>query len=128
MAYHTFTLSWPSKDLWSNGGRANRFAYSRAAKAQKNEAWKAALASGIRKEERAHVFVTWHPNAKGPLPDDDNCEASFKHARDGIAAALGIDDRHIPFQHKISTERRGCIVVNVSTGDSADVPLKGAIS
>lgn len=31
--------------------------------------------------------------AGGTPPDDDNVEAAFKHGRDGIAEALGINDR-----------------------------------
>ena len=128
MSYHTFSLAWPNKALWPNGGHGHHFAVHRAKKAARQEAQVEALASGIRRQERAHIHVTWFPKAKGPPPDKDNCIASFKAAQDGIAAALGMNDRDITTSYHVSQDRRGVVVVNVSTGDSADVPLKGAVS
>lgn len=40
-----------------------------------------------------HLTVGWEKGRK--RWDDDNIIAAFKAGRDGIAAALGVDDRHI---------------------------------
>lgn len=41
---------------------------------------------------KIHLFVDFYPPSRRHY-DDDNCFASFKAGRDGIADALGIDDR-----------------------------------
>lgn len=43
-------------------------------------------------EGRIEIDVRFYP-PDARLRDDDNCIASFKAARDGIADALGVDDR-----------------------------------
>jgi hypothetical protein len=53
-----------------------------------------ACAGGVPGDWRAaRLDIEWR--AAGPLPDDDNCVAAAKASRDGLAYALGIDDRHI---------------------------------
>lgn len=87
-----------------------------------------AVASGIKGAEKAHIHFTFHPNPRGPLPDMDNCKASQKAVQDGIADALKMNDRDITTSHSMSTDRRHCVVINVSTDANAEIPLKGSIS
>ncbi len=41
---------------------------------------------------RIHLWITFKPKTRR-LPDDDNCLAMCKAYRDGIADALGVDDK-----------------------------------
>lgn len=43
--------------------------------------------------------------------DDDNCEAAFKAGRDGVAAALAVDDRRFVVTRRLRLEPRGCVVM-----------------
>jgi crossover junction endodeoxyribonuclease RusA len=45
------------------------------------------------------IFIP--PIEPGPVWDDDNCEAAFKSGRDGLALALGRDDRQFEATKKI---------------------------
>lgn len=66
-----------------------------------------------------HILVAWEKGRK--LMDDDNLVAGFKAARDGIAVALGIDDKHL----RVGTvtqirdpEKRGFIKVAIEEAAS----------
>lgn len=128
MPYYTFSIGWPHKDLSPNGRPKSHFAKARQVKTMLAEAFYEAKAHGVEQTDAAHIHFTFHPKAKGPPPDSDNALASVKAAVDGIAKALGLDDRYIGISHHVSAERRGCVVVNVSTGDAAKIPLKGTVS
>lgn len=56
----------------------------------------------------------------GRARDDDNVEAAFKPGRDGIAAALGLDDARWATTRRLRSEVRGCVVVTI-------VPEGGAV-
>lgn len=127
MTYHTLTLSWPAKILWPNG-RGHHMARAKATKAARAEAFYEAHRAGVREAGTAHVHFTFHPQKKGPPPDESNAGAAFKAALDGIADVLKMNDRYITTSHSVSGERRGCVVVNVSTDETAAVPLKGTVS
>lgn len=116
-------LPWPSKDLspnarvhWSKRSGASRLARYLAAVT--------ALEAGCKRwplpEGRLHLWVTFHPPTKR-LPDDDNMLARFKPYRDGIADALGIDDKRFVSHPLVSTEVRkgGQVVVRLSGGPEA---------
>lgn len=90
----TFTLPFPAPALWPNG-RAHWGAKSRAVKSHRLWAGVAALAAKAPKadpEGRVSLAVTVHPKTRHPI-DRDNCIASLKSYIDGIADALGVDDR-----------------------------------
>lgn len=89
-----FTLPFPDKALWPNG-RAHWGAKSRAVKLHRLWAClavMAALAPKADPEARVSLAVTVHPKTKHPI-DRDNCVASLKSYIDGLADALGVDDR-----------------------------------
>ena len=44
------------------------------------------------KSDRVHLWIDFYPPDKRPY-DDDNIAAAFKSGRDGIAEALGINDK-----------------------------------
>lgn len=67
-----------------------------------------------------HFVVAWEKGRK--RMDDDNIKASLKATIDGIADALGIDDKHITIgtvQQERDTEGRGFIRVAIEQGESA---------
>lgn len=129
MPYYTFSLAWPDRSLHPNG-RPHFMAKARAVRNARNEACGAARAAKVKRSEKAHIHFTFHPNLKGPMPDDDGCTASVKAHIDGISDALGMNDLHITKSYHVSPERRkgGAVVVNVSTDEAAEIPLKGQVS
>ena len=90
-------LGWPAKALWSNFRSRSHWPRSRATAAAVQEAWgatKAAMRSGKypHNGERLAFVITAYPPTKRRA-DDDNVVAAVKPFRDGIARALGIDDK-----------------------------------
>lgn len=60
------------------------------------------------------ITIEVHPKPRGPLPDRDNCIAACKAMLDGIADALGLDDREFAAPKVVfSPERDGRFVVEV---------------
>ena len=88
-------LPYPAKELWPNG-RAHWATKSRAT--AKHKAWAANAAAGLKGlvvgdgPVPIAIEVCAHPT--GPFPDRDNVVAACKSYLDGIAARLGINDRH----------------------------------
>lgn len=119
---NSFTLPWPHKDLSPNG-RPHHFAKARQVKAARALAHKEALAAKIRRgDARRRVEVTFCPKTKGPVPDQDNCIASFKAYQDGLADAMGCDDRELIVSHAIGHRFEGgqVIVTLLSDEDTPD--------
>jgi len=88
-------LPFPAKVLWPNG-RGHWSAKSRAFKAHKDWACVALMAArGLSREKptsRVDWSVTIHPKTRNVI-DRDNAHASLKAYADGIAQALGVDDK-----------------------------------
>lgn len=107
-------LSWPHKSLWPNG-RAHWATKAREAKKLRQEAAWATKAASVRVgDSPVPIHITVCPKAKGPAPDADNAVAAAKHALDGIADALGINDRHFAAPTvTISDERTGQFIIAV---------------
>jgi crossover junction endodeoxyribonuclease RusA len=94
MSAVTFGLPFPAKILWPNG-RGHWAEKARAVKSARQSAWAAALAAGVKSlpvSDAYDIAVTVHPKTRNAI-DADNCVASLKAALDGIADALGVDDR-----------------------------------
>lgn len=113
-------LPWPHKDLSPNA----RVHWRQKAQTTKNVRMSArlmAMGAGWSAlelpEGRLHLHVTFHPPTRR-LPDDDNMLARFKPYRDGIADALGIDDKRFISHPLVSTEVRkgGQVVVRITGG------------
>ena len=107
-------ISYPHKALWPNG-RGHWAVKAREAKKLRQEAAWAAKAAGVRiGNSPIPLHITVHPKRTGPAPDRDNIIAAAKHAIDGIADALAINDRHFAAPTvSISEERTGRFVITV---------------
>jgi crossover junction endodeoxyribonuclease RusA len=91
-------LPWPPKALWPNG-RAHWAEKARKTKLARTLAWgltAQALGPKLREppaDGDIPLKVTLQPPKRGgAIPDEDNAMASLKAYRDGIAAALGVND------------------------------------
>jgi crossover junction endodeoxyribonuclease RusA len=104
------TLPWPPTQLSPNA-RIHWAKKAKIAKAYKEVCW--ALT------KQARVTIDW----EGPIAlalefippdrrsrDDDNLVAAFKHGRDGVALALGVDDKRFKMQPPVISERIGGMV------------------
>lgn len=92
-------LPYPDKLLWPNGRTRSPHAKARKVKSHKQWARYAAMESReamlmLSSKGAISLHVVVHPKPHGPLPDRDNVVAAVKSYQDGIALALGIDDRH----------------------------------
>ena len=89
-------LSWPAHELSPNA-RKHPMVVHRFKKAAKNEAgWATRIAKPLQwhpEGETIKVRIIAHPKPTGPHPDADNLVASCKAHLDGIADALGVNDR-----------------------------------
>ncbi|WDS36224.1 hypothetical protein [Pseudoxanthomonas sp.] len=117
-------LPWPSKDLSPNarvhwGQKAKAAADARAL--AKLAAWASGWTPAIRfPEGRLHLWVDFYPPTRR-LPDDDNMLSRCKAYRDGIADALGIDDKRFVSHPYVKSEPRkgGQVVVRITGGPDA---------
>jgi crossover junction endodeoxyribonuclease RusA len=113
-------LPYPDKLLWPNGPRSNYHAVNR--QKVKHRGWGMAGAwevFGTVKPEshpvRIPVKIIVSGKKTGPLPDKDNCSAAAKAYLDGIADALGINDRHFEAPVvEFDTARKGRFYIEVS--------------
>ena len=116
-------LPWPSKDLSPNA-RVHWAVRANKASLARTEAWTLALHAGWLNADlpdgRLHLWITFRPPTKR-LPDDDNMLARFKAYRDGIADALGIDDKRFISHPYVSDKpvRYGEVRVRITEGPSA---------
>jgi hypothetical protein len=117
-------LPWPSKDLSPNA-RVHWSKRRRAAAAGKQTAYLLALDAGWKGQPlppgRLHLWIDFYQQPYKVVPDDDNLLGRFKAYRDGIAAALGIDDKRFVSHPMTHEERRegGQVVVRLSGGPEA---------
>lgn len=106
-------LPWPDKALSPNAPGQHWAKKGRAAKAAYGMAWAVTL-EALKGEKVAWPAVklhwVFHPKTANRV-DDDNAEASCKHYRDGIAKALGIDDKHFTATREIADPIKGGAVI-----------------
>ena len=118
----TITLPWPSPKLTPNFKRRNHWSkYRKTAKAYRNTCF--ALTKEVLGRQR---FATldlieiefFPPDLRGR--DDDGMIGQFKNGRDGVAEAIGIDDKHWRPTYHFNPPHRpdGKIVVTI-TGEAA---------
>ena len=80
---------------------------------------------GVEFTPRVHLWLDFYPPDKRNY-DDDNIAASFKNGRDGIADALGIDDKRFvshPMLHPFDPAFSG---VKVRVTDSPTLQARAA--
>ena len=115
----TLTLPWPAKALLSNA-RVHWAAKARATAAARREAWITALQVGVRgMGPEAVLEFTLHP-PDNRRRDVQNMPGTMKAVIDGIADAMGCDDRL--FQCVFPTRFAevwpgGAVVVRISPGE-----------
>jgi hypothetical protein len=69
------------------------------------------------------IRVTFCPKPKGPAPDMDNCIAAFKAGADGLADALGVNDRHLRFAYEFGERcKDGGVIVEILAADQGVKP------
>jgi len=106
-------LPWPPKELSPNA----RLHWSKVAKAKKSYrqiSWTLALEAKIKAmgEEAIHLGVTFYPPDRRGR-DTDNMLASMKSGLDGIADALGVNDKRFVFTLVVSKETLGQVKVEL---------------
>lgn len=62
-----------------------------------------------------HLWITFYPPDRRHR-DDDNIIASFKAGRDGLADALGVNDRRFRSHPWLSDETGGFVKIRISPG------------
>lgn len=105
---------WPPVELSPNA-RVHWSVARRVAAAYHRDCWALALAAKVRVPAEGVIRLRldlFPPDRR--RRDDDNPEAAFKHGRDGIAAALKVDDSRFRIVAKVwHDEPRACVVVTV---------------
>ena len=108
-------LPWPLKGLSPND-RIHWAGKAKITKAYRNMARVLTMQAGIvaPAEGRILLVLTFVPPNRRHR-DDDGCLASFKAGRDGIADALGIDDKRFVTQFSLSADviKGGCVLVRI---------------
>ena len=105
-------LPWPNSILLPNKAkRANRFVLARyTASARREGHYETRSQLGMHHGLTAPVSIQYEftpPKRQGNAPDDDGMVGMMKAYRDGIADAIGIDDRHFRMEKAIIHERSG---------------------
>lgn len=111
-------LPYPHKVLWPNGRTRSVQGKARIIKQHKDWAilaTKAYLSSFDARAVPSRLVFTIRPKPRGPLPDKDNGSAAMKSYQDGIAIALGIDDRTLGEPRILFGDRHphGAVIVEV---------------
>jgi crossover junction endodeoxyribonuclease RusA len=101
-------LPWPPAPLWPNA----RPHWAQKAKATKAARFTAkALLIGVAP---GPVRITFCPKPLGPKPDRDNCISACKAYQDGIADALGVNDRDLIVTYEMGERcKDGGVIVEI---------------
>lgn len=111
-------LPWPPKELSPNA-RVHWAVRARKAKAYRAECRLLTLMASVAAPEgKALLSLEFVPPDRRAR-DDDNLVAAFKAGRDGIAEALGIDDRQFVTKFRMSDETHPGGMVRVTIQDAA---------
>lgn len=103
-------LPWPPKELSPNA-RAHWRKKAKAAKSYRTTCHiMTKQARIVAPEGKVHLVLTFCPPDRRRR-DDDNCLASMKSGRDGIADALGIDDSRFETTIRMGEPRPGGAVL-----------------
>jgi crossover junction endodeoxyribonuclease RusA len=107
---------WPPLKIWPNGSR-NKFEKNRIAQSYKSDCHYLAKEQNVHKvkwpDGDIRIHIAFHPAG---VPDDDNMEAAFKWGRDGIASAMGVDDKKfVVTRERGAKVKGGCVLVQILT-------------
>lgn len=116
------SLPWPAKELSPNG----RFHWAVVAKKKaeyRSTARLLALAAGAKQfaagwtqGTKLNISLTYHPPSKRRY-DGDNIHASSKALHDGVADALGIDDRFFRMSYELLDTVGGYINMTITRNE-----------
>lgn len=114
------TLPWPDKSLWPNG-RSHWATKAKAVKGARRTSWALALAAmngrlPLWKQVKLHWVI--HPKTAHAI-DDDAPPYALKSYRDGIADALGIDDKNFRATYEFGPPiKGGSVIVTIEEGEN----------
>ena len=115
---NSVTFPWPPRECspnwrghWSTRAKAAK-QYKHACFVLAKEA-KLALPDGY--DGPLHLWMTFHKPSRRQM-DDDNLVAMFKPGRDGLALALGVDDKRFVCHPHIADTIAGMVKVTISMG------------
>jgi len=121
------TFSWPDKKLlpnarvhWAEKARlikAYRQSCFYATRVQVPVSFAAEARLRVETGEKIHLFIDFIPPDRRAR-DDDGAIGAFKAGRDGIADALGVDDKHFRIHPFLNTDptKGGMVAVRFSFG------------
>ena len=121
------TLPWPHKDLRGNS-RAHHMAKHRAFQQHKEWARIACLeAPRVQTSPNAHIFFEYYPPSN--RGDVDNVHPGTKAYLDGIAAAMGCDDKGFrpDYPNQFAGTKAGGAVVIRIVPPVVNVPFMGTV-
>ena len=105
-------LPYPPAALWPNK-RPHWSAKARATRSYRH--WAKLAANGA---QPGKVHLVFCPRPLGPKPDLDNCVAAFKAGFDGLADAMGINDRDLRFSFEMGDRcKDGAVIVEITPVD-----------
>lgn len=109
-------FGWPPRECSPNW-RGHWSKRAKAAKAYKLACWALAKEAklAIDWDGPVHLWITFNKPSRRPM-DDDNLVAMFKNGRDGLALALGIDDKRFICHPFIADRIAGSVMVRLSRG------------
>lgn len=108
------TMPWPPSGLSPNA-RLHWAQKSALTKAYRRACWAAALQAGIKTDWDGpiHVWLDYYPPDRRHR-DMDNVLAASKAALDGLADALGINDRRFRLHPNILDDIRGFVKISLT--------------
>ena len=110
------TLPWPPKELSPNA-RLHWAKKSKAAKSYKRVCWALAVQAGAKTgipwDGDIHLWIDFYPPDRRHR-DDDNMISAFKSGRDGLAQALGVNDKRFRTHPYVKSEIGGMIKIRLT--------------
>ena len=116
----TISLPWPMPEIRSNS-RAHWAKKARVTKAARNAAGTLAKAEKVPRDPKASILIEYWPAAR--REDPQNVPTGLKAYIDGIADAMGCDDRNFAVDYPrefAGTRKPGEVVFHILTGGSAE--------
>ena len=116
----TVTLPWPPSALSPNA-RTHWRKKAPITKAYKEACWAIVKQSGmtVPDDGKLDLWIEFVPPDRRHR-DDDNMLSSFKAGRDGLALALGIDDKRFITHLSVADYVGGMVKVRVTQGQTND--------
>lgn len=111
---HELILPWPPRECSPNA-RVHWSKKAKAAKAYRQLCWALAKQSSIAAPDgMLALWIDFYPPDRRAR-DDDNLIAMFKSGRDGIADALGIDDKRFRAMPYVQDKTGGYVSVRITS-------------